>query len=416
MTASNLKDLVKQIRGLNPHQKEELRSALGSGAGAATNIAAIEQGLQFIQSLLPILGEAGAAALLAETQGQARVSKRELVSRLAPYVDAQFDALEGQLPRLLLVLGRHGRTVLDEVLRQVNRARRGRGAAEVALLDAVMQIEANRVAQQVRDGVITEAEAHGAADPRAAEGYGPALEAYLAEVGAQGMAVLGSMDQKDVTYLREIKTWLRQNRPELADPARGSSDRFYRQVAAMLEQARRRGMGPITASRSAAEQAARKQQPNVLFEPLDGRGGAKWGGVYPNVKGTVTTTQQQREQGPKRRTEHKRLTPAGEIRMKRWEMNNPPGMGMSAQTLGIRREQEMTRLLTTPEGEGLWMWSFTLEELGFETVEVDRETQGPDHAYGGLFGGLSIPELMQQLAGFHQSKGKNPSPRDLTTP
>lgn len=413
---SQMNNLVQQFRSLTNQQKRQLQKETTDGS-PLQSVTVVQANAEALLRDLPVLTEPEAYGLLASSEARSRTNKGRLVEKLAAYLDQHYDALAGQIPRINCIVGAYGSAVLDAALQRVNKARRSRGAVEVALLDALQQIHQNQINEDLREGRITAEEALDRPEQLAAGDYQAALEEYLRTIGTGAdAAVLGSMSLQDVKYLKEAKRWIETNRPELADPSNsaGGQGRFFSLVARLLEQSRQKGMGPITAQRAAQERAQRRTQPNVLFEPIDGRGGPKWGGVYPNVRTKTTRQSLVPEQGPRRMSAPYRvLTDKGLAKLGLWEKQNRMAYGLepgapAEDARGTARDKESQRLMATPEEEGMWRWYSTLESLGFDVVEEEVEVDGPDRYQSGEFGGFDISELIQQMQNFHRSKDAGP--------
>lgn len=410
MTSSDMQATLHKLGGLPKALREELKKQAVAGSPILPASLVLEN-VDRLQRMLPVLSRAEAGAMLASNGTRAGVPQAQLVARLVPYLDENYPKLSDQLWELEHLCGAFGRGVIDQVMSDVNRARRGRGAQELLLLDSLVAIHQNERLQAQREG--REQAPAEAADAEVLEQYPAALDAFLQQVGApRDMVVVGDLTLRDLALLREVKQWIKERHPSLADPMRGDSLRYYRLAVQLLEKARAKGMGPMTAARRLEIRQQRAAQPNVLFEPLDGRGPSRWGGIYPNVRRKVTV-QQSRPTGevipaaPPLRV----LTARGELLLERYRVQKfgsfPDPRVQAQAALDIERERE--RLLELESDPPTWRWSVTPEQIGFELVDVEVEQDGPDVGMG-EWGSISLNDALQQMARFLKDRGSDAAP------
>lgn len=406
MTERTTHQVVAELRKLTATQKKQLADQTQEGSPLQP-VVTVQQNAAYVRNTLPVLTEAEALALLAPTAARARVAQSLLQSKIAAFIDQHHDRLEPEFPALLLVLGNFGVQVLDKALREVSKARRGRGAAEVALVDAIMQMQATKAelgADQPNDGK---------KDQRTLDAYQAALKEFMVQAsGDPGATVLGQWTPKDLTLLRECKRHVQKTRPDLADPARSSAASYYGLVERLFRRARVAGMGPITAANAAAERQARREHPNTLYESLDGRGGPKWGGIYPNIQVPTTTRTPTPQQGPLRENSYPVLSPDGQRLLNLYEqqrMFELGGLGGRPPQLDEDLRRYRAELMATPIEQGMWMMHVVKERLESGWEEEEGTTSAPDVSWGGEFGGISINELVTQMQQFHQDKGHDPA-------
>jgi hypothetical protein len=409
---------VGQLRGLPASMRQELRQASEQGSPVLAASVMLEN-VALLVKHLPCLREAEAGALLAPTEARARVRSKALVEKLSPYIDENYYALRPVFWQLDGAVGGFGKRVLDQTLREVQKRRRARGAAEIALLDALLQVHENELAQAARDGAVPVGTNQ--VDAKAADGYEEAVSAFLDAAGADPRErVLGGFTAQEVGWLREIKDELRLTQPNLLDPRQCPADAYYRQVVAMFERARELNYGPRTARLRWEIQEERRRHPNTLYSPLDGRGPAKWGGLYPSVRRQVTVERQVPEQGPRRVLENRVLTGLGHRLMAEFEAHiqakhGPTGFFHAAmeQQMARERENRYNQLLSAEqepgkESEWTWRWDYTLEQLGFGVEEIEVTIEVADKPWEGVLGQTSVAELLEQMAEFHRRKGVVP--------
>ena len=410
-----------QIRSLPAAMRQELKAAAEQGSPVLAASLLLEN-VGLLVKHLPCLSEAEAGALLAPSEYRARVRGKALVERLAPYVDEHYQSLRPVFWQLDGVVGGFGKRVLDLVLREVQRRRRARGAAEIALLDSLLQVHQNEVALAAREGgKALEGDVLGQVDAMAQASYESAVEAFLEAAGADPQGrVLGGFTLREIGYLREIKSELALLRKDLADPLSGPADQYYRAVVVMFERARELGYGPRTARMRWEIERERRNNPHVLYPALDGRGPSRWGGIYPSVRKQVTVEQAVPMQGPARVREQKVLTGLGHRLMDQFDVELAKRYGsflmdvQVQQQAGVQREQRHQELLNTEqeegkEGEWTWRWDYSLEELGFGVEEVERTVEVADKPWEGALSQTSVGELLEQMAEFHQRKGVVPA-------
>ena len=148
MTTSNdlMASAVTQLRTLPSAMRQELKQASAQGSPVLAASVMLEN-VALLVRYLPCLTETEAGALLAPSEYRARLRCKALVERLAPYIDEHYQSLRPVIWQLEGAAGDFGKRVLDQAVREVQRRRRARGAAEIALLDALLQVHQNEVAR-----------------------------------------------------------------------------------------------------------------------------------------------------------------------------------------------------------------------------------------------------------------------------
>lgn len=415
---SNLQDAVAKLAAMPRAIQQELKAKAAPGSPILPASLVLEN-VDRLVALLPCLSRAEAGGMLAATGAKARLSAPQLVGKLVPYLDENYPALRDQLWEVPLLVGAFGSTVIEQALREVNRARRSRGAVELMTLDALIAIHQNEAMQAQQEG--REVPTATAVDAAVLEQYPAALDAFLAKSGAEReMLVVGDFTLRDLGYLREVKAYIRQHNPQLADPMQGDSLRYYRLAMQLLEQARVRRMGPMTAAQQWATKQQRAAQPNALFAPLDGQGAPRWGGIYPSVRVKETVLQAQPTDEVVRPSQRTRvLTLHGERLLEQFRTTviygkyGPTPHPTMQTAAAMELETERSRLLhQEAQGEETptWRWDVSPAELGFEMTEVEMEVDRPDYGLS-AWEGVPIVEAMEQLIEFHRSvSGEDPVP------
>ncbi len=420
MTTNNdaITSAVGQLRSLPGAMRKELRQASEQGSPVLAASVMLEN-VELLVRHLPCLREAEAGALLAPTEARARIRGKALIEKLAPFIDENYHALRPVFWQLDGAVGGFGKRVLDQTLKEVQKRRRARGAAEIALLDALLQVHENELAQAARDG--TAPAGADQVDAKAVAGYEEAVSALLDAAGADPRErVLGGFTLQEAGWLREIKDELAFLQPNLLEPRQCPADVYYRHVVALFERARELNYGPRTARLRWQIEQERRLHPNTLYAPLNGRGPSKWGGIYPSVRRQVTVERPVPEQGPRQVLENRVLTGLGHKLMAEFEAHLQAKHGPSAhfnpmmeQALARERENKYTQLLNTEqepdkEREWTWRWDYTLEQLGFGVEEVEITVEVADKPWEGILGQTSVAELLEQMAEFHLRKGVVP--------
>ena len=410
MTESNssnqalLQETIQRLQSLPQKVQDEVRSKATAGSPVLSCGLVLENTAKLLE-LFPCLSESEAGSLLADRSSDSRFPINTYVSRMTPYVDTHYERLSSQIWLAERISGGFGKQVLGRVLREVNSQRRSRNAVEVLQLESLLQIHRNQLMEeQKRSGkTFTQDEL----DAKVVKDYPQAVAAYLAAIGSDcGDLILGSMTMKDLSYLREIKQFLRERAPKLQ---KGEALPYFRKVGDLLEKARQRGMGPMTAEGAYVEQQRRKQHPNVLFEPLDGRGPAKWGGVYPSItkKVTVQVAKANGEVGPS--VELKVLSNQGRDVLKAWkdkylwdEFSSEPSI---QQKQALQIEKKTKELLAMPRDKGMWLINVLPGDIGFDLVDREIEVTGPDFGTSIGLDKVSMSDAVAQMMKFQESKG-----------
>jgi hypothetical protein len=279
-----------------------------------------------------------------------------------------------------------------------------------------LAIHQNEMLQAQREG--REAPSAEKVDEVVLSQYPAALDAFLERAGAtEEMLVVGNFTLTDLAYLREVKAFLRQTRPEMADPFKGDSLTYYRTAMALLEQARVRRMGPITAAKAWEIKRQRAAQPNALFTPLDGRGAPRWGGIFPNVR-VSDTTYVSKPTGEVPGAATRVLTLYGDRQLEMFRQRVLLGKygltpGPQAQeSMAMELEAERQRLLDLDPIDGqppTWRWNVSPSELGFEVEAVAIERDAPDFGLS-AWEAIPIQQALEQMAEFHRSRGSDAAP------
>jgi hypothetical protein len=160
----------------------------------------------------------------------------------------------------------------------------------------------------------------------------------------------------------------------------------------------------------------------VLFPPLNGRGGPKWGGIYENVMVPSTVkVLGDPVQGPKQLMgRSKVLTWLGNEELARYERETVAGKYPApspmdwnqpwAAARAAELEAKRVELLETDQGDlpleqHVWRWDVKLEELGFEILEEEVMVPTPEKPWESVLGGgLTIAQVVEQLAAFHRAR------------
>lgn len=415
MTNSNtdpamLREALTKLQTLPQKVREEVKSHAVPGSPVLPASMVLEN-VERLVRMFPCLTPEEAGGLLAATSSRSRTPINTLVSRLVPYVDSNHDRLIHELWECDHICGVFGRRVLDRVMKEVNNQRRNRGANEILQLEALIQIHRNQLMERQKEQgkEYTQEEL----DERVKEAYPEAVNAYLAAVGGDSSdLVIGTVTKRDLGYLREIKQYINEQRPDLSQPFNGQGLSYTRLVGQLLERSRQRSMGPITAQNAAIERKERAKHPNILYQPIDGRGPAKWGGVYPSVrkKEIKMVSTPTGEVGPSR--EMKVLSALGQLEVKRFKAerlfdplsNNPAVM----QDQALRIEEKINELMATPRDQGMWLVNVMPGEIGYEVKEVETWVERPDYGQASGFDAVDLNTAIKQMIEFHEAKGLNP--------
>ncbi|QVV66773.1 hypothetical protein [Synechococcus sp. LA31] len=275
--------VIKALRQATASEKQQILEALGQGTGSRAHTAAtVAANVESLRAGFEVLSEEQAVALLADSSFSVwATSEGELLGLLEPWMDAHWEALEGELGRLCLLCGRFGESVLRKVEQRVRRARRGRGAAEIAQLSSLMELARGQALEAAMEKGLELDEA--ALDEAVSGVYQELLAAYARELGNEpGAIVFGGFSAGDIALLRECKKWIERNEPSVY---RGGWKELNERLAALFTRARRSGMAPGVAEREMQIRAERRRQPNVLFKGLRKGEEAKWGGYLRDVGG-----------------------------------------------------------------------------------------------------------------------------------
>lgn len=269
-------DVVKALRAATPAERKQILEALDGAPGSAYLTAAtVAANVASLREGLPVLTEGMATALLSSSERQVwGVAEADVLEVLVPFVDAHWDELEGELGRLCLLCGVWGRGVLVKVRRLVNEGRRVRGAAEIAQLQALMEL-----ASAGADGEADQ----DAMDAEVLRAYEALLAEYAALQQGDGVGfVFGAWSASDLALLRACKRYVERHEPHLW---RGDWKRLNEHLAKHLMWAKRTGLDPETRMRERQIRAERRAQPNVLFTGLRKGEPEKWGGAVKDVGG-----------------------------------------------------------------------------------------------------------------------------------
>ena len=275
-------EVIKALRAATSSERAQILEALGNGVSRAHTAATVAANVSSLREGLEVLSEEQAVALLADSSYSVwATSEKELLALLEPYLDAHWEQLEGELGRLCLLCGRFGESVLRKVEQRVRRARRSRGAAEIAQLSSLMEIARARV---LEEAVEAGKEIDQAGIDEAVSGvYQELLAAYARELGNEpGAFVFGGFSAGDIALLRSCKRWIERNEPGVY---RGGWKELNERLAVLFTRARRSGLTPDVEAREVVIRAERRRQPHVLFAGLRKGEEAKWGGYLRDVGG-----------------------------------------------------------------------------------------------------------------------------------
>jgi len=285
MSTNTTASVIRALRQATASEREQILQALGSTAAPATvhTQVSIAANVGALREAVPVLDERAAVALLADSSLHVfgGITKRDLTELLTDHLDQRWDELEPQMGELLLLCGQFGRSVLTAVADRVRRARRSRGAAEIAQVLALLELaQAKAVERAQADGELMAA---GVGEEEAAELYQELLRDYARSLGGEvDDLVFGPFTASDVLLLRRCKRYLEEFEPGVM--RRGWSVLSER-LAVLFGRCRRVGMDPFTMRREREIRAERRQQPNVLFPGLRRGEPARWGGFIDDVNG-----------------------------------------------------------------------------------------------------------------------------------
>lgn len=389
-----LQAAVRLLQSQTKQQIRELKDSLPEG-NPILGVVDVEQRTDKILALFPCLTKHQARAFLHTYETTtAGVRRRDLIDQLVPWVDERWAELREEVASLHLICGTYGRNTLKEVVKEVNRARRARGAVELATIDSLLQ--ALKYTREKEGGTLT--------DEEFVEIAPEILQAFDVEEGGSSI-VVGGFGLEQLGWLREIKQVIRRDRPKLADPFRGSSEDYYALAALMYEAAANKRMGPLTAERQYEMREVARRYPNTQFQ--DFRGVKTWGGRWANKKVASEVFTAVPVQGPKQATETRRLTAYGEALLRQFkevEVVSRFGFAHSVdllETQALAIEQRRQELLTgedhTEHGP-TWRVDVDLKDLGFEMVSSQTERDAPDKPHESLFKGQSVAQLIESMA------------------
>ena len=143
MSSSNevqqLQAAVRLLQSQTKQQIKELKDSLPDD-NPVLGVLEVEIKTEKILALFPCLTKHQARAFLhAHESTTAGVRRRELVDLLVPWIDERWSELREEVAGLHLICGGYGRNTLKQVISEVNRNRRARGAVELATIDALLQ-------------------------------------------------------------------------------------------------------------------------------------------------------------------------------------------------------------------------------------------------------------------------------------
>lgn len=395
-----LRQSVAHLKNLTRAQVNQLKQEVAPD-NPVQSVVAVRERTRGVLEVLPCLTERQGRAFLYGTETASGVRRRELLDLIVPFIDERYAEVRDGLAEIWLTSGRYGQMVIDAAIRDVNRLRRQRGAVELAGIDSLLQVMEHQARESGKEF-----------DPEQFVAVAPeVLKAFQLEDGGTGVSV-GGFGLKQLGWLREIKTVIKRDFPQLADPFRGSADAYYNQVAAMYQAAADRQLGPLTAERQHELKQQATSYPNTLFE--DARGVRTWGGRWPNKKVQSTGYQSVPVQGPRRVSEGRVLTAYGERLLREYRERGVaiqlgfPSTAEQAQQHQRAIEAKRQELLSAePDAKHgpTWRVNVALEELGFGTQEVQQKIDAPDKPYEQLFSGQSVAELIEQMAAAMKEMG-----------
>ena len=271
-------EVIKALRAATPSERAQIMEALGSGSSRAHTAASVAANVATLREGFEVLSEEQATALLADSSYSVwATNEKELVGLLEPWMDAHWEALEPELGALCLLCGRFGESVIRKVEQRVRRARRSRGAAEIAQVSALMEMARAEALKK-------KGEADGAeVDTAAAAAYQELLAEYARLLGNEpGAVIFGVFSAEDLALLRGCKRYIERNEPSVY---RGGWKELNERMAVLFTSARRSGLLPEVEMREGQIRAERRRQPNVLFAGLRKGEEMKWGGYLRDVGG-----------------------------------------------------------------------------------------------------------------------------------
>ena len=409
-----LQDAIRQLTALNHQTRQALQQKAAPGSTVLT-VSQVVETVELVRQVFPVLSEHQAQAFLHETERLAGVRKTPLVDALVPYIDENYVEVRPLIAKVSLSCGVLGRAALSTALERVNRARRSRGASEIATLDALIQIHRSKKQQEeleVESPVSEE------------QDISAVLEAYKAVTGHDvEETLIGGFSLREFNYLREIKAYIKQKNPRLANPLEESAENYYATAYALFEKAQAAGVGPITQERMWEEAQQRKLYPHTLFKPLDGRGGAKWGGMYENIKVENPAYRANPVQGPVALSRTRQLTLHGENLLNTYKQResiskfgfDPRGKALESRDRDLQRVREELLSHEAKEGERpTWEMKVNPQDLGFEMEEYTVSQDTADHAYEQVLGGVKVGEVIEQIADFLERRNGGERPDEGT--
>jgi len=281
MSKPTTTELIQAIRAATATERKAILEAIGQQpSGPVHTAASIAANVESLRQVFEVLSEQQATALLSSSGLQVwGVVEGDLVELLTPYVDGHWEALESELGRAVLLCGEYGRRVLGKVESRVRKARRSRGAAEIAQVSVLLEMARAAAMAEAKAGEGVD----GAAEGEAARIYESLLAEYAGALGSDGSGfVFGAFTAGDLAMLRACKRYVERHEPHLMA---GDWKTLNERLAGLFGRARETGMDPETRMREREIRWERRQQPHVLFPGLRKGEEAKWGGYLRNVDG-----------------------------------------------------------------------------------------------------------------------------------
>ena len=267
-------DVIAALRSATSSEKSQILEALGTDAGAGGTAARVAADIEAIRGVLAVLTEPEAVLLLSDTaQTVWGVNERELVNKMEPFLDAHWEALEGDLGRIQLVCGVVGKRVLRNAEKRVVGARRQRGAQSIAALLMLEEMARERAA------------AEGIEEEEMLQVVAATYQELVAEYGQQlgldpGADAIHGWAVGDLLLLGRCKRWLKESDPRTYW---GDWKVLNQRLYGIFMSCKRSGMEP--GINEAEVRRERAKHPHVLYAGLRKGEAAKWGGYLENVGG-----------------------------------------------------------------------------------------------------------------------------------
>ena len=209
-----LGEILELIGASSPDEREQIFAALakeGDVAGASAFRAAdlVNRQIEIVSDLLGITPDES-ALMLGRGDYSANVDWSALTERIADHIDTNWQALEPNLEKLSLLVGRQGEKVLKKAERLANQARRQRGSVALQIVWELTDSVRAKMINEVRkngEGIAEFDEQVVIDEVRAlAE---PILEDYLGGLGkSRDDMILGCLTGRELKILSNCKKYV----------------------------------------------------------------------------------------------------------------------------------------------------------------------------------------------------------------